>query len=163
MAEEEKPVDPQLYADWEDKEAAQSEQFENPLEMRKWEVEPDAKGKWEDVNKDSVFGNLGISEMLGINMGEDFMTSIEALRAMMPNDLIAFYFFPVSMTEASKRKKSSTLALSLSKDGFLRQILQTRFVQKGYDYRQTPVDKEESKPSPFFFLRKKKKKTSEMI
>ena len=164
LAEEVKKTSDDLYADWEDKEAAAYEQIETPMEMRKFEIEPKAEKTWGDINKDSTLGNLSMSEVLAISMGEEYFTSVVALRAMMPNKVIGKYFFPQSLTEAVYRKKASTLAISNSKDGFLRRILVSRFVHKGYDYSSREEGaKEDQKIIWNPFVRKKKKNDQVLV
>lgn len=118
--------------DLEDKNANQPTDIEDTLQMQKWETEPEAVKEHADINKDTVLGNLDTVEMVAINLGEEFITSMTALRSMMNNDALAEYFFPMELINSQLRAKASILALSNSKDGFLRKLKVTRQVFKGY-------------------------------
>ena len=119
-------------ADLEDTNANQPNDIEDNLQMQKWETEPAAIKEHEDINKDTVLGNLSSVEMVAINLGEEFITSMTALRSMMNNEDIAEYFFPMELIKSQLRAKASILALSNSKEGFLRKLKVTRQVLKGY-------------------------------
>ncbi len=118
--------------DFEDTNANQPTDIEDDLQMRKWETEPEAIKQHKDINKDTVLGNLSSVEMVAINLGEEFITSMTALRSMMNDAALAEYFFPMELIESQLRAKASILALSNSKDGFLRKLKVTRQVYKGY-------------------------------
>ena len=118
--------------DFEDTNANQPTDIEDNLQMQKWETEPEAIKEHADINKDTVLGNLNTVEMTAIILGEEFITSMTALRSMMNNETLAEYFFPKELIDSQLRAKASILALSNSKDGFLRRLKVTRQVFKGY-------------------------------
>ncbi|KKN48626.1 hypothetical protein LCGC14_0651250 [marine sediment metagenome] len=118
--------------DFEDVDGNKPEDIESTLQMQKWETEPEAVKEHADINKDTVLGNLDNVEMVAINLGEEFITSMTALRSMMNDEDIAEYFFPKELILSQLRAKASILALSNSKEGFLRKLKVTRQVFKGY-------------------------------
>ena len=153
----------QTLDDYQLEELEKQEFIETQLELRKWEIEPNAKSIWADINKDSVLGNLEMSEMLSIRIGEDFYGALEALRSLQSHPSVADYFLPDQLLQSILRKKSSTLSLSNSKSGFLRRLLVSKFMFKGYDY---PAQKDDlsfqPKPSKWNFLKKKKQDNMEV-
>lgn len=130
--------------------------IQDGLAMRKWETEPEAKDKWDDITKDNVLGNLEKYELGSILMGEEFMTSLEALRSLLPSKIVSDYYFPDSMSNSILRKKASLLALSNSKDGFLRRLNVTKILSQRQDLIQS-LKNEQKKMGILGFLRNRRK------
>jgi hypothetical protein len=143
-------------------EAAELQNEENPnyvttnLEFQKWKIDPVARGKFEDINKDSVLANLNKSEMLEIKFIEAAYAGMVAIKNQFPFGIRDF-FVPDEVKEPALRRKYSTLALSNSKDGFRLKIDQSKIL-----YKTTSESKEsEQKKSGFNFLNRKAKTTQE--
>ena len=152
MADDEKDIE-----DLELRQTETKEYFESTLELDKWKIEPSAKIRWDDINKDTVFGNLTEGELYSILINEDVIAGITAMASMIKNmpmgKKVSNYYFPPELIDSILRKKFSLLTLSNSKDGFLRKLDKTRVVVKGYE----ELSKKTS-PKPkggFNFLRKK--------
>ncbi|GAG10458.1 unnamed protein product, partial [marine sediment metagenome] len=74
-------------------------------------VEPEAKKKWAQISKDMSSGNLKEIEVMTTKYNEKLVGILEALKV---DD---------SITDIFRRKVNVDLALSLSRDGFLRKNL----------------------------------------
>lgn len=117
--------------EWQDKEDDQLP-MDSSIEFERWKWAPDAKNKWEDLGKDAAAANLDKNEMLSIKLNEIFISNLEALRSLAPTIDVGDYFFPENLMAAAYRRNASTEVLSLSKEGFLRRISQTKISQRGY-------------------------------
>jgi len=151
-----------------DNEVPDDEVVTNQLEMTQWQIDPVARKKWGDINKDNSLGNLSEGEMIRILAGEDHISSILSLRSQMPTKQVAEYFFPTTIIDAVYRKKASVLALSNSKKGFLRQLMHTQIIKKNLGYNPFTDEgepQEEQKPQLNFFQKmfKKKKKPQGLL
>ncbi len=150
-------------ADYEEQEAEREALIDTPIEMEMFQWNPAARETFPEMNKDRVGANLSEEEMFTISMNENLWSSIIAhrssVKANLPykesdRDLVANYFFPDSLIEATNRRISSTLTLSLSKEGFWRKLSRTRTIQKGFSYEET--QKQESNLNWMFWKKKKK-------
>jgi len=133
--------------------------IDNQLKLRQWEIEPYAQKGWDDISKDSVLGNLDFGQSVAISLGEDFYSCLEALRSIQSNEYVANYFLPDSLLDSVLRKKASILALSNSKEGFLRKLLRTTLSGKSISFE----DDGEIKFQPKFWGKKKSKSNGGQI
>ena len=136
------------------------ESFVNQLEMVKWETEPQAKQTYDDINKDSVHGNLTEIELNVLLFGEDFISGIASLKSLINDPVIGNYFLPDNITQGILRTKGSLLALSNSREGFFRKLKASRILKKelSYDDGLFPREKSQSEKGGMFqFFNRNKK------
>ena len=150
----------------EDKQTEQEAMIDSPIEMEMFQWNPKAEKTCPDINSDCLGGNIDENEEFTISMNNELHNSIVGMKASLKaqwkdlnledKESIAVFFLPDDLVQAPKRRISSMLALSNSKDGFWRKLSRTRFIQRGFQYDDNKQDEKNLSWIPF--LNKKKKR-----
>lgn len=121
------------FKDWEeDKEDKQAMEFlENNLDYEKYLLDPKAEASWLDVNKDLELGNIEDWEHQAILNQEKTLRGLMGIKQSIGNDKIAELFVPEDLLKLYRRMPAFTLALSLSKFGFLQKL------KRSFEKKQT--------------------------
>ena len=126
------------------------------IDFQRWLVDPEARKKFDDINKDMLTSYLQVSDITSIKLMLDCLNGATAIRQLLEGT--ADIILPQKTFHFLNRKVSSLLALANSKDGFRLKIMNTKTLQKvSEEYKEEP---KKEKSGGLNFL-KKKEKTSE--
>jgi len=117
--------------DFADKSYSENGQFaEENSRFQQWMTEPEAKKRWEDINKDMSASNIFPEDENFIEHNEKAKSALIAIRNLIPKQA-GDILFPNYLVEVIDRKVSMRLALGLSRGGFLREMNASKIVRKG--------------------------------